>query len=42
MKGETMLKKERQLYILDKLKEQGKVTTNEMVEEIGCSVDTIR
>lgn len=37
-----MLKKERQLYILDKLKEQGKVTTNEMVEEIGYSVDTIR
>lgn len=37
-----MLKRDRQLYILDKLKKQGKVTTNEMVEEIGCSIDTIR
>lgn len=37
-----MQKKDRQLYILDKLKQQGKVTTNEMVLELGCSLDTIR
>lgn len=37
-----MLKKERQVYILNKLKNDGKVLTNDMVSEIGCSVDTIR
>lgn len=37
-----MQKRERQIFILNKLKNQGKVTTNEMVSEIGCSVDTIR
>lgn len=37
-----MQKKERQIFILDKLKKQGRITTNEMVSEIGCSIDTIR
>ncbi len=37
-----MLKKERQQIILNRVNKQGRVTTNEMVEEFGCAVDTIR
>lgn len=37
-----MLKQERQLYILRKVGENGKVTTNELVEELNIAQDTIR
>ncbi len=37
-----MLKKERQIYILEKVKKEGKATTNELVKELGLAEDTIR
>lgn len=37
-----MLKKERQIYILEKVKKEGKATTNELVQELGLAEDTIR
>lgn len=37
-----MLKKERQMYILEKVEKNGRATTNELVEELGVAEDTIR
>lgn len=37
-----MLKKERQLFILDKVKNEGKAITNDLVDELGVAEDTIR
>ena len=37
-----MLKKERQIYILEKVKREGRAITNDLVEELGVAEDTIR
>lgn len=37
-----MLKKERQNYILDRVAREGRITTNELVAELGLAQDTIR
>lgn len=37
-----MLKKERQIYILDKVEKEGRATTKELVAELGVAEDTIR
>lgn len=37
-----MLKKERQLYILEKVEKEGRATTNDLVAEFGVAEDTIR
>ena len=37
-----MLKQERQIYILEKVKKEGRATTNELVQELGLAEDTIR
>ena len=37
-----MLKKERQIYILEKVKKEGRAVTNDLVEELNVAEDTIR
>ncbi len=37
-----MLKKERRNYILDRVRRDGRITTKELVEELGLAEDTIR
>lgn len=37
-----MMKKERQKYILDRVKTEGRITTKELVEKFGLAEDTIR
>lgn len=37
-----MMKKERQNYILDRVRKDGRITTKELVEELGLAEDTIR
>lgn len=37
-----MMKQERHIYILEKLEKNGRVTTNELVAELGVAEDTIR